>query len=172
MKEQKYAKLAAFGRKLLNQTSLIDGLPLISEYAKEVIKADRCSIFIYDTEDNELWTTLSDGIEKIVVDSKKGIVGHTLAEKKPLIVNDPYSHEHFLSDVDKASGYVTKNIITAPIFNSKRQIIGILELLNKESDFDNEDMKFMIFFAHYVSGFLELSTLYLKEDKRKKKGLK
>lgn len=171
MKGQKYAKLAAFGRKLLNQTSLIDGLPLISEYAKEVIKADRCSIFIYDTAQHELWTTLSDGIEKIIVDSKKGIVGHTLAQKKPLIVNDPYSHEHFLADVDKSSGYVTKNIITAPIFNSKRQIIGILQLLNKEGGFDNEDMKFMIFFAHYVSGFLELTTLYLEEDKRKKKGM-
>ncbi|MBN2815158.1 MAG: GAF domain-containing protein [Campylobacterales bacterium] len=169
MKEQKYAQLADFGRKLLNQKSLIDGLPLISEYAKEVIKADRCSIFIYDSAQNELWTTLSDGIEKIIVDSTKGIVGQTLKEKKPLVVNDPYSNEHFLPDVDKESGYTTHNLITAPIFNSKRQIIGILELLNKESGFDSDDMKFMIFFAHYVSGFLELTTLYLEEDKRKKR---
>jgi len=166
MKDSKYTKLADFGRKLLNQKSLVEGLPLISQYAKEVLRAERCSIFIYDRTVNELWTTLSDGIEKIIVDSDKGIIGYTLKEKKPLVVNDPYSHENFLQDVDKTSGYTTKNIITAPIFNSKRQIIGILELLNKEGGFDNEDMKFMIFFAHYVSGFLELANIYLEEDKK------
>lgn len=170
MKDGKYTKLADFGRKLLNQRSLEAGLPLISEYAKEVIEAQRCSIFIYDAKAKELWTTLADGIGRIRVDSQKGIIGHTLQEKKPLIVNDPYAHEHFLSEVDKDTGYKTKNIITAPIFNSKREIIGILELLNKAEDFDSEDMKFMIFFAHYVSGFLELVNIYLEEDKTLNKG--
>lgn len=169
MKDGKYAKLADFGRKLLNKKSLVEGLPLISEYAKEVIHADRCSIFIYDSKAKELWTTLADGIEKITVDSQKGIIGYTLQEKKPLIVNDPYAHEHFLSQVDKDTGYKTKNIITAPIFNSKREVIGILELLNKEEDFNTDDMKFMVFFAHYVSGFLELVNIYLEEDKKTKK---
>jgi len=169
MKESKYAKLADFGRKLLNENSIEDGLPLISEYAKKVTKAERCSIFIYDRKEEELWTTLADGIEKIIVDSKKGIIGYTLDKRKPLIVNNPYAHEHFLSEVDKDTGYKTNNIITAPIFNSKREVIGILELLNKEGDFDNDDMKFMVFFAHYVSGFLELVNIYLEEDKKNKK---
>lgn len=170
MKGQQYTKLADFGKKLLNQRSLVDGLPLISQYAKEVMVADRCSIFIYDAALQELWTTLSDGIEKIVVDSKKGIVGQTLQEKKPLIVNDPYINKHFLPEVDKESGYITKNIITAPIFNSKRQVIGVLELLNKEDGFDGEDMKFVIFFAHYISGFLELTNIYLAHENRLQKG--
>jgi len=158
-----YSKLADFGRKLLDQKSLNDGLPLISKYAKEVMKADRCSIFIHDISKGELWTTLADGIEKITVNSDKGIVGHTLSEKKPLIVNDPYGHEHFLSAVDKDTGYETKNIITSPIFNSKREIIGILELLNKEEDFTSSDMKFMIFFSHYISGYLELINIYNRD---------
>jgi len=151
-----YLKLADFGRELLNKKSLREGIPLISKYAKEVILAQRCSIFIYDAQKNKLWTTLSDGIEKIELPSDQGIVGRTIKEKKPIIVNDAYSHPDFLSKIDKETGYTTKNIITAPIFDSNRKIIGILELLNKEAGFDNEDMKFMIFFAHYISGFLEL----------------
>ncbi|MBA3026596.1 MAG: GAF domain-containing protein [Sulfurimonas sp.] len=161
-----YAKLAQFGRELLHRNSLVEGMPLISKYVKEVIQAERCSIFMYDFEKQELWTTLSDGVEKIKVASNKGIVGHTLNVKKPVLENNPYSNAHFLSDVDKETGYTTHNLITAPIFNSKRQIIGILELLNKEGGFDEEDVKFMIFFAHYVSGFLELTSLYLKEDSK------
>jgi hypothetical protein len=35
-----------------------------------------------------------------------------------------------------------------------------MELLNKAGGFDSEDMKFMIFFAHYVSGFIELLHVY------------
>lgn len=166
--ESSYLKLADFGRNLLNKTSLEDGLPMIAKYAKDVIGAERCSIFINDLLHNELWTTIADGVEKIIVPSDKGLVGYTLKVKKPVIANDAYSHPNFLSDIDKKTGYVTKNIVTAPIFNSKREIIGVLQLLNKEDAFDSDDVRFMIFFAHYVSGFLELVNLYNAHDKHKK----
>ena len=166
--ENTYSKLADFGRELLNKKSLVEGLPLISKYAKDVVGAQRCSIFIYDLQHKELWTTLADGVEKIVVPSGEGLVGHTLKIRKPITENDPYSNPHFLKNIDQETGYTTQNIATATIFNSKREIIGILELLNKESDFDNEDVKFMIFFAHYISGFLELTNLYLLEDMKVK----
>ena len=163
MKEM-YSKLADFGKELLNKKSLAEGLPLISKYAKQVIGADRCSVFIYNSAKDELWTTIADGTEKIVIPSDKGIVGHTLKERKPLIVFDAEADPLFLSEIDKSTGYKTKNLVTAPIFNSERQIIGVLELLNKEAGFDDEDVKFMIFFAHYVSGFIELTNLYTTEE--------
>ena len=41
-----YAKLAAFGRELMDRVASLDeGLPMIAAYAKDVIKAERCSIF-------------------------------------------------------------------------------------------------------------------------------
>ena len=161
-----YVKLAEFGRELLNKKSLEEGLPLISKYVKDVINADRCSIFIYNQTKKELWTTLSDGVDKISVSPDSGIVGHTLDIKKPVIENNAYSNPHFLQEIDKETGYKTKNLITAPIFNSQRDIIGVLQLLNKENGFDNKDTKFMIFFAHYISGFLELTNLYLEQDEK------
>ena len=85
-------KLSDFGRELLQKKSLGEGLPLIAKYAKEVIHAKRCSIYIYESAENELWTTLADGIEKIKIESDKGIVGQTIREKKPIIVNDAYSN--------------------------------------------------------------------------------
>lgn len=144
--------------------SIEEGLPMIAKYAKGVIGADRCSIFINDIKNNQLWTTLADGVEKIVVPSNKGIVGYTLKAKKPIIANDAYNNPNFNSEIDKKTGYVTENIVTAPIFNSKREIIGVLQLLNKQDGYDNEDVRFMIFFAHYVSGFLELINLYQEQN--------
>ena len=70
-----YSKLADFGRELLYRKSLVEGLPHISKYAKDIIGADRCSIFIYDEKKHELWTTLADGVEKIIVNSDSGLVG-------------------------------------------------------------------------------------------------
>ncbi len=162
MKET-YSKLADFGKELLNKTSLVEGIPLISKYAKEIIGADRCSIFIYNSVKDELWTTMADGIEKIIIPSDKGIVGHTLEVKKPLLVHNTESDPLFLSAIDKNSGYKTNNLVTAPVFNSEREIIGVLQLQNKETGFNEDDVKFMKFFAHYISGFLELSTLYAIE---------
>ena len=164
-----YHALANFGRELLEKKTLHEGLPLISVYAKNVIKAQRCSIFIYDGVNQDFWTTLADGVEKIIIPADKGLVGETFKQKKPILSNDPYSHPAFLSDVDKETGFETKNVITAPIFSSKRHILGVLQLLNKNGDFDDEDKKFMIFFAHYISGFLELTNIYLEEDKKLKR---
>jgi signal transduction protein with GAF and PtsI domain len=164
-----YQTLTNFGKELLEKPSLDDGLPLISEYVKDIIKAQRCSIFIVDKEEHSLWTTLSDGVKKIIVPVDKGLVGLTLKERKPIIENNPYANSAFLSAVDKKTGFHTKNIITSPIFSSKREIIGVLQLLNKEDGFDNEDAKFMIFFSHYISGFLELTNIFHKQQKIQKR---
>ena len=135
-------------------------LELISEEAKSLVDADRCSIFIVDNEDKILWTKLSDGIGRIVIGLDSGIVGKTYKTKKPQIVNNPYEDEHFLPNIDKKSGYTTKNMITVPIFDSKRNVMGIMQLLNKKRfDFDSADLELLTFFANYVSGSLELVIL-------------
>lgn len=155
-----YTALADFGRALLKRPTLSEGLPMISEYAKQVSGAERCSIFIYNPKIQMLWTTLADGIEKIMVHQDDGIVGSTLKEGKPILVNNPYDDERFLPTIDNKTGFVTKNIASIPIFDSNRRIIGVFQLLNKPNDFSPEDAKFMIFFAHYISGYIELAMLY------------
>lgn len=164
MKANRYSKLTEFAKELLNKRSLEEGIPLIAKYVKDVVGAQRCSIFIYDNLKHELWTTLADGVDKIILPANKGLVSYTIKIKKPVIANDAYKHAEFLAEVDERTGYKTENIVTAPIFNSQRKVIGVLELLNKEGGFDEADVKFMIFFAHYVSGFLELLNTYIRED--------
>lgn len=155
-----YTALADFGRALLKRPALSEGLPMISEYAKQVSKAERCSIFIYNPKIQMLWTTLADGIEKIMVHVNDGIVGHTVKEGKPILVNNPYEDARFLHTIDNKTGFVTENIASIPIFDSNRRIIGVFQLLNKPGGFSPEDIKFMIFFAHYISGYLELAMLF------------
>ena len=55
-------------------------------------------------------------------------------------------------------------MITIPIFDSKREVMGIIQLLNKDkADFDEDDLETLTFFANYVSGSLELALLSSKQ---------
>ncbi|MEN4053641.1 MULTISPECIES: GAF domain-containing protein [Sulfurimonas] len=160
---KKFNQIAEFGKKLMAMDDIQKVLELIADEAKSLVDADRCSIFIVDNEDKILWTKLSDGIGRIVIGLDSGIVGVTYKTKEPQIVNNPYEDERFLPNIDKKSGYTTKNMITVPIFDSKRNVMGVMQLLNKKRfDFERADLELLTFFANYVSGSLEL--VILNED--------
>ena len=156
------SKIAEFGKKLMATDDMHKVISLISEQAKELAVAQRCSIFIVDNDDEMLWTTHSDGIGKIIVALDAGVVGATYKSKTSQIVNKPYEDERFLPNIDKKSGYITENMITVPIFDSKREVVGVIQLLNKETDFSEEDLQTLTFFANYVSGSLELALMASK----------
>jgi len=157
---KKFNQIAEFGKKLMSMDLMENVLELIADEAKSLVHAERCSIFIVDKEDKILWTKLSDGIGRIVIGLDSGIVGATYHAKEPQIVNTPYDDERFLDSIDKKSGFITKNMITVPIFDSKREVMGIIQLLNKKNlDFNEDDLELLTFFANYVSGSLELVIL-------------
>ncbi len=154
---QKYNQIAEFGKKLLSINDINDSLVIISQEVKKLINADRCSIFMVDAQDMMLWTKHSDGIGRIVIALDVGVVGDTYKTQEPQIVNTPYDDPRFLQGIDKKSGYVTKNMITVPIFDSSREVIGVIQLLNRSrGDFTDEDLKVLTFFSNYISGSLEL----------------
>lgn len=159
-----FSKIAEFGRKLLSRPSIELAIPMISSYAKELLEADRCSVFIYNDQSKCLWTVLSDGVEKITIPVDEGIAGASFKEGKPLIVNDPYSDKRFSPKVDHETGYLTHNIIAIPINNAFGKPIGVLQLLNKKGDFDKEDQRLLTFFNHYISGYIELSILFHEDN--------
>ena len=156
----KIDEIAKFGQDLMALDNMDNVLELIANEAKKLINAERCSLFIVDKEDDILWTKVSDGIGRIVISLDSGIVGDTYQKQEPQIVNSPYEDERFLSFIDKKSGFVTKNMITVPIFNSKREVVGIIQLLNKSRfDFDKADLETLTFFANFVSGTIELALM-------------
>ncbi len=161
-----YQRIAKFGKELTQFDHIDDTLPLIAEEAKAIITAERCSIFIVDHTSNMLWTKLSDGIGRIAIGLDSGIVGLCASTEQPVIVNNPYEDDRFLSKIDEKSGFVTRNILAIPIFNSKQNVVGVIQLLNKyNGDFDESDEGIMGFFANYISGTLELALL-IEETKK------
>ena len=160
LKIESLTKLAEFGRKLLSKPLLDEGLPIIASYAVDLLHAERCSVFIYDKERHRLWTKLSDGVKKIEISADEGVAGSTLKGTKVIIVNEPYWDDRFLKKIDHETGYITHNILSAPILDAFRTPIGVLQILNKnEGGFDEDDIRLATFFNHYISSYVELAKL-------------
>lgn len=158
-----YKRIADFGKKLSSLDRIENALPTIAEEAKAIVGAERCSIFMVDYTARMLWTKLSDGIGRIAIGIDSGIVGETVRSKAAQRVNNPYENPNFLGKIDEKSGFVTRNILAVPIYNSMQEVIGIIQLLNKyNGDFTEADEGVMTFFANYISGTLELALLMEK----------
>jgi len=155
-----YHKLSEFGHKLIANPSLEEGLPMIAEYARGLVGAERCSIFVYDKNRDKLWTMHSDGISEIVINSDEGIVGASFQIGEPIIVNDVHNDPRFFSKIDEESGFTTKSVMTVPIFNSNDVPIGVFQMINsKDKTFDEEDLKFITFFSNFIKSYIELAIL-------------
>ena len=155
--------LINIGHQLISSNQFEDGLSLISDHLTKVTGAERCSIFIHDKETNELWTILAMGIKKLQISAEKGIVGYVFRTKDSVIENNMENNPFFLSDIDKQSGYTTRNIIACPIYNSKKELIGVLELLNKRNGFNEFDLDFLNVFANYLGSLIELAPFYIQD---------
>lgn len=136
-------------------------LVILADLARDILKADRCSLFLLDRERNVLWTKVAHGIEKIEVEANKGVVGWVVKNGKPLIVKDPYKDPRFNPDVDIKTGYRTKNILCVPIFDKKGEVMGAFEAINKlgRKNFTKTDMKIFELIASYAGSVIETSLL-------------
>jgi len=120
----------------------------------------RCSIFIYNKDNDTLWTALATGIEAIEIPSDEGIVGYVFNTQESVIENNVERNPHFLKKVDEESGYKTVNMLVCPIYNSRKELIGVLQLINKLDGFQEDDLQFLTLFTNFISSFIELEPYY------------
>ena len=157
--ERKLNKLLELNRKLVLENDFSKKIDLISRSLKEIIKADRCTIFIHDESTQSLWSIYIDGISYIEVPNNIGIVSEVFKTKKTMIVNDAQNSPLFNSDIDKGSGYTTKSILSVPIMGYGEMSLGVIQLINKldeSSSFNEEDEEVMHYVMSHLSAFLEL----------------
>ena len=61
----------------------------------------------------------------------QGIAGYVAKMGRLVNIRDAYKHPMFFKDVDKTTGFVTRNILCFPIKDSADAIVGVAELVNK-----------------------------------------
>eukprot|EP01062_Namystynia_karyoxenos_P083086 TRINITY_DN9489_c0_g2_i2.p1 TRINITY_DN9489_c0_g2~~TRINITY_DN9489_c0_g2_i2.p1 ORF type:complete len:1704 (+),score=696.07 TRINITY_DN9489_c0_g2_i2:76-5112(+) len=80
----------------------------------EVIKCDRASIFLAEWKRKEVWTITNEGHE-IRVPMEKSLAGYAALHNRVLNIKDAQNDKRFNTDVDKKTGYLTRNVLVFPI---------------------------------------------------------
>jgi phosphoserine phosphatase len=99
--------------------------------AKQVLHAERGSVWLYDAATNELVLEVATGIRPVRVPSGSGLVGACARERRIINVPDCYADPRFDPSVDKASGYRTRCMLTLPLVDHKDVLVGVMQVLNK-----------------------------------------
>ena len=74
--QEKVDLLLSFAKVMAKESELHALLETMADYAKDLIAADRCSIFLYDSKEDELWTTVAHEEEKVIrIPADSGVAG-------------------------------------------------------------------------------------------------
>jgi adenylate cyclase len=130
--------------KSLSQSSLDleDTLKRVMDEAKELMNADRSTLWLLERDGTELWTkiTQDDGsTRELRVPIGRGFVGRVAATGKTLnIMFDLYEHPDSDTSklIDQQNGYRTCSLLCMPVFNADQELIGVTQLVNKKKNGD------------------------------------
>lgn len=141
----------------------------IAEETKIALNADRCTVFMYDRDTNELYSKVATGLDDVKelrIPADKGLAGHVVQTGETINIKDAYKDKRFNPDVDKKTGYHTKTILCMPIKNFNQEIIGVFQVLNKfDETFTIDDEDLLVAIASSAGISLENAQLFEKQRK-------
>jgi len=119
---------------------LMTMLGAVVDAAKQVLKADRGSVWLHEPSTDELVLLIATGIAPVRVHSGAGLVGACARERAVINVPDCYADARFDPAVDRATGYKTRCMLTLPLIDHHDRLVGVMQVLNKAGGvFDADD---------------------------------
>lgn len=159
--------LLRIGQTVSAETDIDVLLKVIAEETKSAIQADRCSVFLYDKKNSEIWSKVALGIgsQEIRFPADKGLAGHVVKTGETINIKDAYSDDRFNKEIDIQTGYKTQTILCMPIKNMKQEIIGAFQVLNKlGGTFTEEDEDLLVAIGSSAGIALENAQLFKKQQ--------
>jgi phosphoserine phosphatase len=132
--------ILAVTTKLATPFDLMTMLTEVVNAAKQVLHADRGSVWLYDPAADQLVLEIATGIAPVRIPAGAGIAGACARERRIINVPDCYADARFNPEVDRRSGYRTRCMLTLPLVDHKDVLVGVMQVLNKENGvFDEND---------------------------------
>ena len=118
--------------------ALYEVLRDVTSKVGELLGADRATIFLLNDEKTELWSLVAENEEGEFLDIQvrvgEGIAGEVAKSKKVIhipdnVYDDPRST--LVKETDKKYNYRTENILALPILDDDKEVVAVIQLLNK-----------------------------------------
>jgi HD-GYP domain-containing protein (c-di-GMP phosphodiesterase class II) len=149
--------------KIANERKLNTVLVLMADMGREMILSDRCTVWLIDEPQKQLYTTVAHGVDEIRIPYGTGLVGNAIKTGEPSIIQDAYHDPRHHAENDLKTGYHTKSIITVPFRNNDGEIIGAYQAINKLTEIDyftERDLELLSLAASYAGKSLESVMLH------------
>ena len=138
--------LLEINKKIAGLKNLSEILWTIIDFVTENVDGDRGTLFLNDSETNELYSRVAQGelTREIRILNTVGIAGAIFTSQQGEIIHDVYSDRRFNKEVDQETGYKTRNMICTPVKTVNGQIIGVIQILNKKKGrFTKDNLNFV-----------------------------
>ncbi len=105
--------------------------------AKDLMNADRSTLWLVDFDRNDLWTKIPsehNGLEELRLPIGEGYAGKVAATGEAInIPFDLYNHPDstIAQLTDQKTGYRTYSLLCLPVLNPDGELIGVTQLINK-----------------------------------------
>jgi phosphoserine phosphatase len=148
--------------------ALDDLLIMIVNKLVETIGAERGTLYLVDEAAGEIWSKVllenNQVLSEIRLKIGEGIAGTVAKTGEILHIENAHEHPLFNPEVDKRTGYYTRNLLTVPIRDPHQKIIGVVQLLNKiDGAFTPPDARLLVAMASQAAISIENARLYQEE---------
>jgi HD-GYP domain-containing protein (c-di-GMP phosphodiesterase class II) len=150
---------------IANEHSLDRMLVILADMGRDLVVADRCTVWLIDRRWDILWTKVAHGVDRISIPLGCGIAGKAAENDEIIIINDAYNDPRFDKTVDMQTGYRTRNMIAIPYHDPDGNVIGVFQSINKMTEdgkFTEEDVRRLMLAATYTGK--ELSTVLMQQE--------
>ncbi len=168
-----FEKILRVARRLASSSDLEEVLGLIIDALRDTLKAERASVFQYDAKSHELFATRAHGLPNdLRLPADLGIIGEAARSRAPIHIPNAYADERFNREVDRATGFTTRCILTIPLVDHSGKLVGVAQVLNKNIDaggvFTDEDETLAQYLADQAAVALKRASL-LEAERTKDK---
>ncbi len=125
-----------------------------------IVPAERCTIFVLEIGTEKICSIIGTGLQKMQIEppKDKSIVGKAISSGQAIIANDLEVRRGYHSEVDAMTGFVTRNMVCAPIKSlTGHSVTGAIQVLNCKSrdGFKAQDLRQVSDIAGHLSISIE-----------------
>lgn len=168
-----YEHILQVSRRLASTSDLGEVLGVIIDALRDLLGADRASVFQYDAKRHELFATKAHGLPAdLRLPADRGIIGEAAKSRQIVNIPDAYADARFNRAVDTSTGYRTRCLLTIPLIDFEGHLAGVAQVLNKNLDrggvFDADDEVIAMHLADQAAVALKRAAL-IEERRQKEK---
>ncbi len=143
-------------------------LEFMVELLPKALSAERCSIFINNPDNNNVWIQCGTGLQEkeISVPKDSSVVGKVIASGEIIMENNLANQMGAHDTIAFKTGFTSKSTICVPVLGVKtQQVAGAIQVLNKlntESAFTQGDIETVKKLARHIQ--VNIENIYQRQE--------